>query len=115
MKTHIITAAAVFFASAASAGAGDLKPDRGHSIDLGPVSGAAYYTVEKDGLKVVATIAGGETATPVRFVSTLSDGQSVTIAVPALEGGETRELTFRRDGDHMVFEDGRDLRASLTD
>ena len=33
------------------------------------MSGVAYYTVERDGFRVVTTLAQGETGTPVRMVS----------------------------------------------
>ena len=114
MKTMIIATAALFMAVSTTAFAGDLMPERGRVINLGDVSGAAYYTVEENGLKLVTTLAGGETSAPVRFVSTLTDGQSMTIQVPAVEGGDTKELTFRRVGDRLMVEDDADLRASLS-
>jgi hypothetical protein len=50
----------------------ELRPIEGKSISLGDVSGVAYYTVEKDGFAVVAIVASGEIATPVRFKIGLS-------------------------------------------
>ena len=111
MKTKMITAAAILVGLASGASAADLKAASGHTIHLGAVNGSAYYTVEDGGLRLVATVAGGETAAPVRFISTLADGQAMTISVPASGGVE--ELTFRRIGDRLVVEDDQDLRASL--
>ncbi|MBO0903960.1 hypothetical protein [Jiella sonneratiae] len=114
MKLKIITATALL-AAATAAHAGDLKPEAGQTIRLGTVQGAAYYTVEGSGLRLVATLADGESGTPLRFVSTLSDGETTTIAVPGTGGAEPATLTFRRIGDRVAVESGADLRAALTD
>jgi hypothetical protein len=45
----ILFAAAFGIASVAAARADDLRPMEGKSIDLGGISGIAYYTVERDG------------------------------------------------------------------
>jgi MFS family permease len=47
-----LLAAAVAFASIGAAQAEDLRPTEGRSIDLGKLSGVAYYTVERDGFRV---------------------------------------------------------------
>jgi hypothetical protein len=52
----------------------------GRSIDLGTLAGIAYYTVEPEGYRLVATLG---TDTPVRFVATLASGQSVTLSTRA--------------------------------
>jgi hypothetical protein len=47
------------------------------------VSGVAYYTVEHDGFRVVATLAKkDEDAMPVRVVAVLAPGQSLTLSTP---------------------------------
>jgi hypothetical protein len=62
---HTTLAAALALASIGSARAEELKPLQGQVIDLGDVSGVAYYTVERDGFRVVATLAKkGEDACP---------------------------------------------------
>ncbi|MEH6720012.1 MAG: hypothetical protein V7704_14110 [Aurantimonas endophytica] len=99
MKT--IFAAALVVAVATSAGAGELKPLAGHGIALGGITGAAYYTVEPDGFRVVATIGNGESGEPIRVVSTLADGQSVTIAVPATLGERSNDVVIARTGDRV--------------
>src|SRR4029453_5865116 len=62
----MLFAAAFGIASVAAPRADDLRPMEGKSIDLGGISGIAYYTVERDGFQVVATLAQGETGTPIR-------------------------------------------------
>jgi hypothetical protein len=50
-----------------------LKPFQGRVIDLGDVSAVAYYTVERDDYRVIATLAKkAEDAVPVRVVATLA-------------------------------------------
>ncbi|NDW07216.1 hypothetical protein [Jiella pacifica] len=116
MKTKFITATAFIIAAATTgAAAGDLKPTAGHAIHLGNVQGAAYYTVEDDGLRLVATVAGGEAGDSVRFVSTLSDGQTMVIEVPRTADHNAEALTFKRVGDHVVVEGAPDLRAAMID
>ncbi|HEX2018380.1 MAG TPA: hypothetical protein VGO17_05525 [Aurantimonas sp.] len=63
MKT--ILAAAVATMVVTSAGAGELKPLTGRSFAFGGVTGAAYYTVEADGFRVVATLSASESGSPV--------------------------------------------------
>jgi hypothetical protein len=75
-------AAALGIASLASARADDLRPMEGKSIDLGEISGIAYYTVERDGFHVVATLAQGEAGTPIRVATVLAPGQHVVLSTP---------------------------------
>ena len=47
------------------------------------MSGVAYYTVEPDGFRVVATLnQEGEDAKPVRVEAVLAPGQSVVLSTP---------------------------------
>src|ERR1700731_2788445 len=77
-------AAALALAAIGPAQAEGLKPLQGQVIDLGDVSGVAYYTVERDGFRVVATLAKkDEDAVPVRVVVVvLAPGQSLTLSTP---------------------------------
>ena len=69
MKIRQTTLAAAFaLAAIGPAHAEGLKPLQGQVIDLGDVSGVAYYTVERDGFRVVATL-GKKTRTPCRCKS----------------------------------------------
>src|SRR5712675_174959 len=75
-----LLAAAFTLASLGAAHANGLRPIEGQSIDLGDVSGVAYYTVEPDGFHVVTTLAQGEAGTPIRVVSVLAPGQRVVLS-----------------------------------
>jgi hypothetical protein len=78
----ILFAAAFALASLEAAHADGLRPIEARSIDLGEVSGIAYYTVERDGFHVITTLAQGEAGTPIRVVSVLAPGQSVVLSTP---------------------------------
>ncbi|PLT92986.1 hypothetical protein BMJ34_00575 [Sinorhizobium medicae] len=80
------------------AAASELAPGNGHSIHLGGFNGAVYYTVEKDGYRVVATLASGAEAQPIRFVSTLEPGERLTISVPQAMGQPSADFEIIRDG-----------------
>ncbi|MCP3402892.1 hypothetical protein [Bradyrhizobium sp. CCGB20] len=87
---------AVTFALATlgTAHADSLRPIQAQSIDLGQVSGVAYYTVERDGFHVVTTLAQGSSGTPIRLVSVLAPGQSVVLSTPDQSGA----LKITREG-----------------
>jgi hypothetical protein len=74
-------ATTVALAFVGPAHANGLRPIEAKSIDLGGVSGVAYYTVERDGFHVVTTLAEGEAGTPIRVVSILSPGQRTGIEI----------------------------------
>ena len=59
-----ILAAAVALASIGAARAEGPEPGQARSIDLGAVSGIAYYTVERGGFRVVATLAQRDEGAP---------------------------------------------------
>jgi hypothetical protein len=50
---------AFLMATLGTAHAEGLRPIQAKSIDLGGVSGVAYYTIERDGFHVVTTLAPG--------------------------------------------------------
>ena len=95
----MLVAAAFASTSLEAAHADDLRPISAISIDLGEVSGVAYYTVERDGFHVVATLAQGMTGTPIRVVSVLAPGQSVTFSTPQHEADA---LEISRNGDSVL-------------
>lgn len=113
MKT-ILVAAAVTVAGLGAAHGAELKPLAAQSIALGDVTGAAYYTVEGDDFRVVTTLQAGETGSALRFVSMLSDGESLTIQVPSSLGNPNTELLIERTGDAVRVAPVADLRASLS-
>lgn len=79
---NVLIATAFVFASLTNAHADGLRPIQAKSIDLGDVSGVAYYTAEHDGLHVVTTLAEGKEGTPIRIVSVLAPGQHVVLSTP---------------------------------
>lgn len=99
-----ILAAALALASTGLAHAEGLKPAQSQAIDLGAVSGIAYYTVERDGFHVVATLAQqGEGATPVRVEAVLAPGQSVVLSTPRSAGVAPEAIEISRRGDRVPF------------
>jgi hypothetical protein len=88
-----------------SAHAAELAPIEGFSIKIANVTGTAYYTVEKDGYQVVATLASGEEATPIRFVATLLGGQKVMVSVPRAIGQDALEIEIERIEDRVFVSD----------
>jgi len=94
----MLVAAAFASTSLEAAHADDLRPISAISIDLGEVSGVAYYTAERDGFHVVATLAQGMTGTPIRVVSVLAPGQSLAFSTPRQEGA----LEISRNGDSVL-------------
>jgi hypothetical protein len=93
-------AAALALASIGPAHAEGLRPLQGQVIDLGDVSGVVYYTVERDGFRVIATLAKkAEDAVPVRVVAMLAPDQSLTLSTPREWGtpADAVEITRRAD------------------
>src|ERR1700736_4198289 len=95
---NLLFVTAFAFASLGVAHAAGVRPIEAKSIDLGDVSGVAYYTVERDGLHVVTTLALGEAGTPVRVVSVLAAGQRVVLST----ANRTSGLEISRQGDRVV-------------
>ena len=94
----MLFAAAFGIAALAPARADGLRPMEGKSIDLGGISGIAYYTVERDGFHVVATLAQGEVGTPIRVVSVLAPGQRVVLSTPQ----QADAIEISRKGDSIL-------------
>ena len=95
---NLLFATAFVFASLGAADAEGLRPIEAKSINLGEVSGIAYYTVEPDGFHVVTTLAQGEAGTPIRVVSVLAPGQSVVLSTP----NRPDSLEISRKGDSVL-------------
>jgi hypothetical protein len=94
----MLVAAALALACLEDAHADELRPIDAKSIDLGGVSGVAYYTAERDGFHVVTTLAQGTTGMPIRVVSVLAPGQSVAFSTPR----QTGALEISRKGDSVL-------------
>ena len=98
---NTIFAAALALSSIGAAQADGLRPIQGQSIDLGDMSGVAYYTAERDGYRIVATLAQGATGTPVRFEAVLAPGQSVVLSTPRAIGVSANAVEISRENDTM--------------
>lgn len=94
---------------AGGAQADELLPIQSRTIAMGLVNGAAYYTNDAAGIRLVATLNGDEGSTPVRLVTTLAAGQSVTLSVPAGVGEPAAEVRFSRRGDRVFVDDSNGL------
>jgi hypothetical protein len=97
-----LAVSAVTLASAGTAAAQEVAPAAAYHIDLGDVSGIAYYTVADEGYRVVATLGSGADAAPVRFTATLAPAQRLNISVPGAVGANTQAIDIVRDGDRIV-------------
>ena len=95
---NILFAVAFGVASLTAARAEGLRAMAGRSIDLGEISGIAYYTVERDGFHVVATLAQGKAGTPIRVVSVLAPGQRVVLSTPQ----QAAAIEISRKGDSVL-------------
>lgn len=82
--------------------ADSVQPMHAQTIDLGEVSGVAYYTVEHDGFHVITTLVQGETGTPVRVVNILAPGQSVVLSTARELGAAPVEVEISRQGDTLL-------------
>jgi len=83
-----------------TAEASDLSAYRGQKVDLGGVNGTAYYTVEKDGYRVIATLADADSKV-VRFEAVLAPGQSVVLSSPASFGDAAARIEISRHDDRV--------------
>ena len=106
MKFSMLVSAMAALLAAGSAQAAELEPSAGKSIKLGTVTGTAYYMVGVDGYEVVATVASGEDQTPVRFVTTLLDGQRTILSVPGEVGQSAQMIEFKRIETRVFVSDG---------
>jgi hypothetical protein len=97
-----LLAAALALAPLGAAHADSVQPMRAQAIDLGEVTGVAYYTVESDGFHVVTTLVQGETGTPMRVVNVLAPGQSVVLSTARELGAAPVEVEISRQGDTLL-------------
>ena len=77
------------------------KPIQAQKVELGPLTGVAYYTVEPDGHRLVVTLQAPESDTPFRVVATLTPGQTVTLSVPRGAGEPAMDVRFTRDDEQI--------------
>ena len=98
---RIVAGLVAALAASSFAQAVEMHPMQATSIALGEVTGVAYYQVIGDDFQVVATVAAGEEGTPMRFVTTLADGQKMLLSVPQAADQTPIELEFARLGDSL--------------
>jgi hypothetical protein len=105
-------AAAFALAAIGPVHAEGLKALQGQVIDLGDVSGVAYYTVERDGFRVVATLAKKDgDAVPVRVVVVLAPGQSLMLSTPREWGTPPDAVEIIRRADTVLVHEAAAARA----
>ncbi|MEQ1955808.1 hypothetical protein [Mesorhizobium sp. CN2-181] len=89
----------------ASAADVKLAPGSAYSVHLADVDGVVYYSIDKDGYRVVATLASGVDNLPVRVVSTLTPGQRMSLSVPGALGEPALDVEILHDGHSLVVSD----------
>ena len=102
MKSNVLAFAMLALAatSSAVAKADTLVPARGRTVDLGAGNGIAYYTVEKSGFRVVATLAEPGN-TPVRMEAVLAPGQAMVLSSPKAQGEGAIQVEIARHNDEL--------------
>jgi hypothetical protein len=106
----ILLAAAILLPVVASAG--ELAPMVALQRTLhNGASALIYFTPERDGFRVVATMQSDatETAPVLRFTSTLGPGQSTEISAPRAAGEPADAIVIRRMGDRLLVEDAAEV------
>ena len=105
-RRSAIAAAAILAATAAASplhAAEELRPIEGKSLQLGEMSGIAFYTIQDHGYHVVAIISGPNSG-PVRFEGMLLPGQKVVVSVPGTPRATAQKIEFSRQGDSLLME-----------
>ena len=87
--------------TSAAAYAADIKPIEAITIDLQQARGVAYYTVEPDGYRVVASMVAGENSTPMQITALLTDGQRLVLSVPSAVDQPATEVELVRQGEQL--------------
>lgn len=112
---HILPAAALALAVIGAAQADAQRPAETRPVEtrsiqaqpvaFGAVSGVAYATAERDGLRVVATVAStdarGEAGTPLRVEAVLAPGESIVLSTPREAGAAPDAVALVRQGDRV--------------
>jgi hypothetical protein len=102
MDLHRNLIAAALLSAIGTADAADLTPIAGRGIALGQVAGVAYYTVEDEGYRVVATLVAGENARAIRFEAVLAPGQHLVLSTPREAGTAPDAVEISREDDRLV-------------
>lgn len=97
-----VTAANSAGLNSAGSQAAGVQVRQGVSLDLGSVSGVAFYTREDSGYRVVLTLAATNSQNAMRFETVLGADQSVTLSTPSAPGILERKIELTRKGDKIV-------------
>ena len=99
MTIRLPLVAAALVATLTSAGAAEIRPGSGGSVELGALSGVAYYTPDAKGYHVVVTLAPRGAAPSLRLETTLAADQSVTLSTPRMaeEPADSVEISRRAE------------------
>ena len=106
LSRTLLAAAALALVPVTATHADELRPIEARNISVGDASGIAFYTVERDGLRVVATFAEGEAGTPFRIEAVLAPGQSLLFSTPREAGAAADSVEFTRRGDVVLLREG---------
>ena len=106
-RTVALAAIVALSTGLGTAGAAEIKPVQGGSVDLGTLSGVAYYTPEPRGYRVVVTLAPRAAAPAVRFEAVLADTQSVTLSTPRQAEAPAETIEISRAGDRILVQPSR--------
>ncbi|MCJ2107217.1 hypothetical protein MKK70_17870 [Methylobacterium sp. E-041] len=112
-RTIALAAIVALTAGLGSAGAAEIKPAAAGSVDLGTLSGVAYYTAEPKGYRVVVTLAPRAAAPAVRFETVLADDQSVTLSTPRPADSPAETIEISRVGDRILVQPSRTKAVTL--
>ena len=112
-RTVALAAIVALTAGLGSAGAAEIKPAAAGSVDLGTLSGVAYYTAEPKGYRVVVTLAPRAAAPAVRFETVLADDQSVTLSTPRPADSPAETIEISRVGDRILVQPARTKAVTL--
>ncbi|MDV2987656.1 UNVERIFIED_CONTAM: hypothetical protein Q9R58_25450 [Methylobacteriaceae bacterium AG10] len=72
------------------------------NVDLGGLSGVAYYTTEAAGYRVIVSLARHDVTPAVRFEATLAPDQDAVVSIPRELGVQAQSLRIRRVGDAVI-------------
>ncbi|GJE27855.1 hypothetical protein [Methylobacterium organophilum] len=110
IRNTILAAILALAGSLSAADAAEIRAVQAGSVDLGTLSGVAYYTPEAKGYRVVVTLAPRAAAPAVRFETVLAADQSVTFSTPRAEGNAAEAVEISRVGDRVrVSRPGQDV------
>lgn len=112
-RTVALAAIVALTAGLGNAGAAEIKPAAAGSVDLGTLSGVAYYTAEPKGYRVVVTLAPRAAAPAVRFETVLADDQSVTLSTPRPADSPAETIEISRVGDRILVQPSRTKAVTL--